>query len=126
MFAHRLTEGPRLDVLGRERRDELVAAGAELLLLDEEAGEPVGVQPIRGLRHEGETGQVGEGVAVAEGHRAPLLHALVEDLELPAADAREDVGQPVVVADLGVLVGHARIARLLGPEAGLVDRPPHG
>jgi hypothetical protein len=82
--------------------------------------QPVGVQPVRRLRHEGDAREVGEGVAVREGHLAAPRDPLVEHLELPPPDAREHVGQAVVVAHVGVLVGDARVARLLRPEAGLL------
>src|SRR5262249_27575579 len=42
-------------------------------------------------------------------------------VELPAAHAREHVAHAIVVTHLGVLVGDARIARLLRPKASLLN-----
>jgi hypothetical protein len=102
---HGLPEGPRLDVLRRERLDDPIAGHAAPPLVEEEAGEPVGVQAVGRLRHERERRDVGERVAVPEGDLTTLLHPPIEHLELPAADPRQHVGEAVVVADLRVVVG---------------------
>ena len=77
--------------------------------------------PIGGLRHQRETRQVGEGVAIAERDRPPPRHPVVEHLQLPPSNASQQVTHAVVVAHLGVLIGQAGIARLGGPE----PRFPH-
>ena len=101
--------------------DELIARAAELFLIDQEATQPIRVQAVGGLGHERDAGKVGESIAIAEGDGAALLDAEIEDFKLAAADPREHVAHAVVVAELGVFVGNAGIAGLLGPEARLFD-----
>src|SRR5262249_25746516 len=88
---HRLPDRPRLDVLARERRDEIVAGRAEALLVDQEAAQPARVPAPRRLFLRLEPRQIGQRLPIALEHGASLRDALVEHGELPATDAGEHV-----------------------------------
>ena len=78
------------------------------------------MEPVGRLGHQRDAGQVGERVAISKGDCPPLAYPLGKHLELPAPDAGEHVRHPVVVAELGMLVRDAGVARLGRPEARLV------
>jgi hypothetical protein len=103
-----------------ERANHLAAGEAEPGLVDQEATQPIGVEAVGGLRHHGDPGEIGEGAPVSERDGATLTDALLQPPQLPPPYAGEDVAHAVVVAELGVLVGEPRIARLLRPETRLL------
>ena len=117
---HRLPDGAGLDAGGVEDADEIVARAAEPLFFDEEATQPVCVEAVGGLGHERDAGDAGKGIAIAEGDSPALADTQIEDFELAAPDAGEDVAHTVVVPEFGVFVGEAGVAGLLRPEARLV------
>ena len=66
----------------------------------------------RRVGHEVDAGRVAERLAVAGVDPLPRRDALGQHRELRAADRGEQVAEPVVEADLGVLVVRHRLARL--------------
>ena len=83
--------------------------------------EPVRMPAIRGLGHQLDAAHVREGMLVAERVRAARLDPRLEDLELPATDAREHVAHAVVETDLAMLVPGDGLTGLRRPEARLID-----
>src|ERR1035438_9859802 len=100
---HGFPDGAGFDVGGIQGADEFIARTAELFLIDEEAAQPVRVQAVGGLGHERDTGQAGEGLAIAERDGTTLLHAEIENLKLATADPRPHIAHPGAVAKLRVL-----------------------
>src|SRR5581483_8796282 len=91
--------------------------------LEGDAGQPgVGAVPGVGGR-EGDAGEIGEGLPVAGLDGAPAGDPLVERGQLAPAEGGQEVGQAVVVADLGVLVVGGRLPGLGGEVAGPVGGP---
>src|ERR1022692_2714047 len=117
---HGLPYGAGLDIGGVETSNKLVARTPELFLVDQKTTQPIGVQPIGGLRHKRDTGQVAEGLVIAECNGTSLVDAKSENLKLTASNPGQHVAHAVVVAHFGMLVSDTGIARLGGPEAGLV------
>src|SRR5690606_31139297 len=73
-----------------------------------------------GLGHEGQARQPTQSLAVEGVVRPPRLDPLIEDAELPPSDGREEVAQPVVVADVRVLVVRRRVPGLRRQKARLL------
>jgi hypothetical protein len=109
---HRLPERSRLDVLRLQRQAD------PLGVVDEDAREPAVARPVGGFRHELDLGQQ---LPIALVDPAASGDALGEHLELRASDSGEEVGEPVVEPQLGVLVVSRRLPRLGGELAGVGD-----
>ena len=90
--------------------------------IDGDAGQPAVRAAVGGFGHELDAGQPRQRRAVALVDRRAVARACSgSDLQLAAADRREQVAQPVVVADLRVLVVRRRIARLRREVARALD-----
>lgn len=120
LHMHRLPDGAALDVLGSEGVQDVHEA-CLYAAVDQHAAEPEvghGVREVRVHRY-GNSG-TGQQLFVAVVDRFLGGAVLVKVDQLAAADARDDIGHAVVVAELLMLVPRGRLARLRGPEQGLV------
>ena len=72
--------------------------------------------------HQADAGQVADLIGVELEDLLFAAHPIIQDAQLPATDGGEDVAQPVVGADLRVLVVRRGIARLGGELAGVVNQ----
>ena len=92
--------------------------------VDDDGGQPAVVLGVVGAAEDAHTRLVGEERPIALTPAASPLHHVVQPRELGAAERREDVGEAVVVADLGVLVVRDGLTRLGGELADVIRQPP--
>src|SRR5260370_23757749 len=114
---HRFPNRTRLDGACIEGSDQFIARAAEFLLVEEKATQPIDVQSVGRLGHERYTGKIREGVVIAERDRPSLLDTLAEYFQLASPNARQNIAQAIVIADVRVLVPKAGIPCLLLPDS---------
>src|SRR5260370_5494684 len=104
---HRFPNRTRLDGACIEGSDQFIARAAEFLLVAEKATQPIDVQSVGRLGHERYTGKIRASVVLAERDRPSLLDTLAEPFQLASPNSRQTIAQPIVIADVRVLVATA-------------------
>src|SRR3989304_7133312 len=94
---HRFPPRTAFYIGGVECLNQSVTGAPELLLIDQEAAQPVDVKPVAGLGHERDAGEISKGFAVAEGDGAALLDPEVKDFELAPPDPGQHVAHAGIV-----------------------------
>ena len=87
---------------------------------------PIVNQPRRDMRGD-ERGVPGKIGAVTGGHGAPPFQDVVQPIQLGEADGRLNIGDAMVIADLGVALEprrRARVTGIVGQRHALVAQPP--
>ena len=107
---HRLPNGPGLDVFRFEGQTHSLSVSVKLGWINGNHRQPAVAAAPRRFGHEGDAGQVAQGLDVGVEIAPARLHPLLQHLELPAPAGRQHVAETLVVADLRMLVVRGRIA----------------
>lgn len=115
-------DGAGFDILSVEREADGFAVDFGNGWINREAGEPAGAAVPRGFGHEGDSRQVTELLNIAIKHGPARVDAVAQVAQLATADGGEEIAEPVIEADLGVLVVGGRVAGLTCKHAGAGDQ----
>lgn len=116
---HWLPYGPGLDILLPKGEAYRLAVNPSHRRINGHTGQPMGAAAIGRFRHKGDSRNIPEcicviGLVTAPGHNPVFKHP-----QLAATDRRQDIAQPIVESQFGMLVMRSRIFRLGGPKTHL-------
>src|SRR5687768_13560761 len=97
---HRLPYRSCLDVLRLECQANRFAVDTEFYWIDQNACEPTRAAIPRRLGHELDARQVSESPLVKRTVRSARIHTVFQHAKLSAANTREHITHPIIVADL--------------------------
>ena len=121
LHMHRPPYRSRFNVGFFQSSNQRVSRCAKLLLIDEKATQPVCLQTPLRLRHRCNARKTLECSLILERNGAALRNATVQNLQLTPRNARQNIAESIVIAQFGVQVPRGWIARLLRPEACLLN-----